>query len=871
MEAFELLLFCLLVAALILPWVNWVKHANRKSDLRRLEAELEAQRLELSRIKQELGDALPEPGGVVAPAAKAVPVAETLLQSEPLTPPPLPKPERVAMEPPEVERSEIAEPQKPAEPTDWFSRIAIWIGGIALLMAGFFMVKYSIDSGWLTPAVRLWLTTLFGGLLCVSGWIIGLKAGLKANERIGQALAGAGVACLYFAAYAAVHLYGFLGATEGFACMVTVTLVAVALSLRNGVPVALMGLVGGFLTPWLMSSGSQDTAILFGYLFLLFLAAQFLCVRKGWWGLLLGSALGAYAWVAVVLLACFDGLLLDAQGALLFVVGICAVSSIGLAKLNPKTLGESVRQILLCTRLLVWGGGLIQALLLLWLGEFAAVDLGMFSILSLGALTLAVLREEVFEWAAWLAMSATMLVTLMAPAEPLLRWLLWPLAMHLLFWVAGHVRGLRSARADHWCGLSNIAAWAWVPLMYLNREYIHVSDVPFEAFWLALSLVAAALLILSGEHLLRRDKQVESGTLAQMFAFFILGFGLWATLPDALYGPAAAGLLIVAVFYWRLRELLRSELVLGVLAAAWVVAMWPALAEAIQYFLGVQNAGATEVQDALALVGWIGGVGAALLALRLFWSRWSEALRPAFAWWCGLSVLLAVIAGYQWIEFQCMPEAWPVPAVQGGLTSVLAVGALAIAYGCRRRQLDIAGSGVLAALVCVRVLILHLFDSGAAGERFFFNALLWQFGLPFMVLSALAWLTAETGRKGLRRAYQVAAMSLGFVWASFLVQDFFGGSFLLGGTSSSTELYTYSVVWLLVAVAYQAIGLLRDQKALHVGSLLLLLLTVGKVFFVDASELEGLYRVLSFLGLGSALIGIGFFYNKVVFGRQGEA
>ena len=114
-------------------------------------------------------------------------------------------------------------------------------------------------------------------------------------------------------------------------------------------------------------------------------------------------------------------------------------------------------------------------------------------------------------------------------------------------------------------------------------------------------------------------------------------------------------------------------------------------------------------------------------------------------------------------------------------------------------------------------------------------------------------------------------MALGFVWASFLVQDYFGGSHLFGGTTSSTELYTYSVVWLLVAVAYQAIGLLRDQKALHVGSLLLLLLTVGKVFFVDASELEGLFRVLSFLGLGCVLIGIGFFYNKVIFGRQRAA
>lgn len=51
-------------------------------------------------------------------------------------------------------------------------------------------------------------------------------------------------------------------------------------------------------------------------------------------------------------------------------------------------------------------------------------------------------------------------------------------------------------------------------------------------------------------------------------------------------------------------------------------------------------------------------------------------------------------------------------------------------------------------------------------------------------------------------------------------------------------------------------------------SLILLLVTIGKVFLVDASELEGLFRVLSFLGLGLALIGIGFFYNKVVFARR---
>ena len=71
-------------------------------------------------------------------------------------------------------------------------------------------------------------------------------------------------------------------------------------------------------------------------------------------------------------------------------------------------------------------------------------------------------------------------------------------------------------------------------------------------------------------------------------------------------------------------------------------------------------------------------------------------------------------------------------------------------------------------------------------------------------------------------------------------------------------------------MTYQAIGLWRQQSVIHVGSLVLLLITIGKVFLVDAAELEGLLRVLSFLGLGLALIGIGFFYNKVVFAPQLE-
>ncbi len=73
-----------------------------------------------------------------------------------------------------------------------------------------------------------------------------------------------------------------------------------------------------------------------------------------------------------------------------------------------------------------------------------------------------------------------------------------------------------------------------------------------------------------------------------------------------------------------------------------------------------------------------------------------------------------------------------------------------------------------------------------------------------------------------------------------------------------------SGAWLLLAVALLLGGVRLADKALRVAGLALLTITVFKVFLIDAAELEGLLRILSFLGLGIALIGIGLLYGKVL-------
>ncbi|PXA04945.1 hypothetical protein DDZ13_02985 [Coraliomargarita sinensis] len=876
MELLALLLVLLLVAAAILPWVNLARINRQRDELERLQREVDGlrrQRPERAPVRdqgRELPDApaqqskpgFPDrvfpkqPVAGTAPKSGGGESAKTVNET---APPPIPV----------VAQSAAGAKEKTSgDSQDWFSKIAIWVGSVALLMAGFYMIKYSIDEGLMTPAVRIWLTTGFGALLCVAGFVIGVKSTQIANGRIGQALSGAGIACLYFAAYASVHLYSFLIAGQGFVAMLSVTVLAVVLSLKNGAPVALMGLVGGFLTPWLMSTGSNDTVMLFSYLFLLFCGAQFLCMRRGWWALLLGSLVGTYLWSTVVIVGNLTGTLDNLEGTLIFVLGICLVNAAWVFLAKNGAQGPAGVRLLTGIRCLTWGGGLAQGLVLVLIGGFAAVDMALFSLLSLAALLLAVLKEDDFIWAAWLALSAVAAATVSNASGEWASWLATPLGLMALFFAVGHWRGLSSERPLAWRSVSMAAALLVVPLLYLNREIIVVAVAPSASVWLAISLFWAALLAAAGEHLLRRegDKVVAGGYSA--FAFFLSLFGIWLYLPEEYFAHAAAGFLFAAALYWKWRGFGRSKFVLSVLAGIWALWMLPFAESAVGYFFQEAIHGVVE-PGGRSILGWAAGLLGLVSVWGCFRRVWERPSNQVLAWVLGIVSLVAFVAGYQWLHAQYMPESWTLASALGGLTALLALAAVALSV-LKSSSLRWA-SRVTAGLAGLRVVWLHLGGPGAEGESFFWNALVLQFGVPFSAACALAWRSDREALKGVRQIYQSATMLLGFVWMTFLVQDYYGGSHLLGGPTSSSELYTYSVVWLLLAVAYQAVGLWRDQAAIHVGSLILLLVTVGKVFLVDASELEGLFRVLSFLGLGLALIGIGFFYNKVVFARRVRA
>jgi uncharacterized membrane protein len=136
---------------------------------------------------------------------------------------------------------------------------------ITVLAVGYFL-KYSFDRNWIGPTGRVLLAYL-AGLATLS---VGEFCRRKKFELFGLYLFGGGIAVLYFASYAAFQIYDLIGQLPAFGLMALVTAVAGVLSLRHDTKwLAVLGIIGGFLTPVVLSTGTDNQIALMGYMAIL--------------------------------------------------------------------------------------------------------------------------------------------------------------------------------------------------------------------------------------------------------------------------------------------------------------------------------------------------------------------------------------------------------------------------------------------------------------------------------------------------------------------------------------------------------------------------------------------------------------------------
>ena len=200
-------------------------------------------------------------------------------------PEPLPTPAA----PPELPTSEPSQPK--TKRGDWANfesaagkRWLTWAGVVILFLSAAFFLEHMFAEGWIGPGVQV--------LLAIAGGVALLGAGeyfLHQEMRpLGRGLIGGGIMILYAALFAA-YSPGFYkepvieSQTLTFALMCVVTAGAMALAIRHdAISISFLAVLGGMLTPILVSKGTDARDALFAYILLLDLGVLGVAFYKKW-------------------------------------------------------------------------------------------------------------------------------------------------------------------------------------------------------------------------------------------------------------------------------------------------------------------------------------------------------------------------------------------------------------------------------------------------------------------------------------------------------------------------------------------------------------------------------------------------------------
>jgi uncharacterized membrane protein len=154
------------------------------------------------------------------------------------------------------------------------------IAGLLTMVFGVgYFLKYSFEQGWVGPAGRVAAAYIWG----IAFLFAGNQFKKKNFETFGLSLAGGGIAVLYFAAFAAFQIYHLFDQTPSFLIMVLITVLASLLAiLYDAKGLAVMGLVGGFLTPVLLTTGQDNQIALMTYMTILNFGLLGIAFYKRW-------------------------------------------------------------------------------------------------------------------------------------------------------------------------------------------------------------------------------------------------------------------------------------------------------------------------------------------------------------------------------------------------------------------------------------------------------------------------------------------------------------------------------------------------------------------------------------------------------------
>ena len=159
--------------------------------------------------------------------------------------------------------------------TKWLN----WVGIVMLLVGIGFFLKYAYDNAWIGPKGRLAIGAILG--------IIALGLGERFRRRdwsvLFQVLTGGGLAIFYLCVFFSFQVYRLADQTISMILAILVTALAVVMAVSyNAVPIAILAVMGGFLSPVLLSTGTNHPYALFTYIAILDMVAMGAAYFRRW-------------------------------------------------------------------------------------------------------------------------------------------------------------------------------------------------------------------------------------------------------------------------------------------------------------------------------------------------------------------------------------------------------------------------------------------------------------------------------------------------------------------------------------------------------------------------------------------------------------
>jgi uncharacterized membrane protein len=869
--------FGMIVKALFTPAKEAVRPAHavpsvRPAAIDALERRVADLEKRLARLETVGTVAVPEPEPMPEPITEPLP--EPIPES---MPEPKIEPATLTQGPPPVQPPPPSRPRQPEPEPEPNFIVRFFTGGNTIVRVGLvilffglaFLVKYGVEHQLIPVELRIAAVAAVGIALLVVGWRLREK-----REGYALSLQGAGVAVLYLTVFGALRLYHLMPAGMAFFFLVAIAVLSAFLAIgQNSLALAVSGAAGGFLAPILASTGGGSHVMLFSY-YLVLNSAIFLTAWFRAWRVLniIGFLFTFFIGLAWGVTHYRDELFETTEPFLVaFFVMYVAIAILFARKREALHQAYVDGMIVFGVPIAAFGlqAGMLHDT------EFSLA----FTSIAMGALYLglsAILRRSAERFILLAESFLALGIVFASLAIPLALDARWTSAAWAVEGAAVMWMGLKQNRAgarafgmllQFLAGISFLYAWPNLPPgpPLVDATFIGMLLVSLAGFFTHRQLTARA----------------EEGSAARAFApvFFFWALAWWTGA-----GVVEIWNFVDSEYQLAMWLLFASASTIGFALLAgrphWEMARWVewAFAPVMLAFAVATFFFDTHPSDNLGWIAW-----PIALAVHFATLRWDEVHVPHgwIAWPHALGAIVIAILGV--MELDWLGAHYTAPHTAWALASrIVAPAIVLLAISSRfadtrwpvAEHLDAYRLGAgFPLVIAMAVWSLHInFAHAGSSDPLPYLPILNAIDLGHLlgIFAVTAWWLAL--RRSEIETPPLLQDRLGLMWGGFVIfiwlnaillrtmHHWTGVAYTPNALMASREVQAaLSIFWAALALALMLIATRLGRRALWVIGASLMGVVVVKLVLVDLSHLQGLERIVSFIGVGVLMLVIGYF------------